>query len=67
MTRRQISARAFDEEHKRLMHAARNARGGLKGSAQKKLVLYVAEMMGSSLRVDDDAAHPSPAASQRSA
>jgi hypothetical protein len=57
MTRRQISARAFDEEHKRLMHAARNARGGLKGSAQKKLVLYVAEMMA--LAQPKTAEHPS--------
>jgi hypothetical protein len=65
MTRRQISARAFDEEHKRLMHAARNARGGLKGSAQKKLVLYVAEMMA--LARAQKPSHPSPAASQRSA
>lgn len=41
MTRRQIAARAFDPEHKRLMLAYRNARGGDKTRAWKALQAYV--------------------------
>lgn len=41
MTRRQISARAFDAEHKRLMLAYRNARGGEKSKTLKALQAHV--------------------------
>jgi hypothetical protein len=41
MTRRQISLRAFDPEHKKLMMAHRNARGGEKTRALEALRNYV--------------------------
>lgn len=41
MTKRQISLRAFDPEHKRLMLAYRNARGGDKTRTLKALQGYV--------------------------
>lgn len=41
MTKRQIALRAFDAEHKRLMLAYRNARGGDKTRTLKALQKYV--------------------------
>ena len=45
MTRRQISARAIDHEHRRLMLAWRNARGGEKAKALKDLQAYVTGLL----------------------
>lgn len=47
MTRRQISRRAMDEQHKKLMLAYRNARGGSRTSAWKALRDYVTGELGS--------------------
>lgn len=41
MTRRQISRRACDAEHRRLMLAYRNARGGERTKAWRRLRDYV--------------------------
>jgi hypothetical protein len=46
MTRRQLTRRAIDPQHKRLMMAAHNARGGDKSRAQKKLRDYMTSLLG---------------------
>lgn len=45
MTRRAISRQAFDDEHKRLMLAYRNARGGEKTRALGRLQAYVTGLL----------------------
>jgi hypothetical protein len=45
MTRRQITKRAVDQEHKRLMLKYKNATGGQKSTALKALQKYVTEQL----------------------
>lgn len=46
MTKRQIANRAIDPEHRRLMLAYRNARGGSRTAAWKALRDYVTATLG---------------------
>jgi hypothetical protein len=45
MTKRQIARSSFDDEHKRLRLACRNARGGERIKAQQKLEAYVRSLL----------------------